>query len=233
MGNIFILDNIQELKRNQILVFGTDMKGSHVGGIGQIAVDKFGASVGNSEGMQGQSYAIPVLDRNNKKISKNKLYNYLERFYFYAMNHRCKEFVLTDIGTWAGFDTNYISYMTYLIHFPSNVIMPAEFSQVKGYKCFNQDMKCDEGLVLEEGKDYEIEDTGEVEYLFSFDVHPLNLISYIKYNKTSRIYEVTGSGHLFVDMADDGTVYCNKLQIGKEFDIRNVDDIIKKFSFYL
>ncbi len=231
MGNIFTLDNIQKIKKDQILVFGTDMKGSHVGGIGRIAVDKFGASIGNPEGMQGKSYAIPVLN-GNKKISKNKLYDNLERFYFYAMDHPYKEFILTDIGTWAGYDTNYMAYMTYLMHFPVNVIIPKEFSQIKGYKLFNQDLKCDEGFVLEEGKDYEIEDTGEVEYMFFFEAHPLNLISYIKHNKTSRIYEVTGSGHLFVDMADDGTVYCNKLHIGKELDIRNVDDIIKKFSYY-
>lgn len=228
MGTI---DNIQELKLKQIFVFGTDMKGSHVGGHGRIAVDKFGAVVGNSEGMQGQSYAIPVVD-GDKKISKYELYDYLERFYFCAKEHPCKEFILTDIMTWAGFDVNEMSYMTNLMHFPINVIMPKEFSRMKGYKCFDKDMKSDEGLVFEEGKDYEIEYLMEVEEMFSFEVHPLNLISYLEHSKTSRIYEVEGSGELFVDMTDDGTVYCNKLHIGKELNIRNVDDIIKRFSFY-
>lgn len=51
-------ENIQELKENQIFVFGSNMNGNHAGGAARLAVEKFGAIMGQAEGIQGQSYAI-------------------------------------------------------------------------------------------------------------------------------------------------------------------------------
>ena len=53
-------ENIQELKENQIFVFGSNMNGNHAGGAARLAVEKFGAIMGQAKGIQGQSYAIPV-----------------------------------------------------------------------------------------------------------------------------------------------------------------------------
>ena len=50
-------ENIQELKENQIFVFGSNMNGNHAGGAARLAVEKFGAIMGKAKGIQGQSYA--------------------------------------------------------------------------------------------------------------------------------------------------------------------------------
>lgn len=44
-------DNIQELTENQIFVFGSNMNGNHAGGAARLAVEKFGAVMGQAEGM--------------------------------------------------------------------------------------------------------------------------------------------------------------------------------------
>ena len=38
-------ENIQELKENQIFVFGSNMNGNHAGGAARLAVEKFGATM--------------------------------------------------------------------------------------------------------------------------------------------------------------------------------------------
>lgn len=51
-------NNIIELKENEIFVFGSNPQGRHGKGAALIAKQKFGAIYGQSEGLQGQSYAI-------------------------------------------------------------------------------------------------------------------------------------------------------------------------------
>lgn len=53
-------DYIDRLLPNQIFVFGSNTLGYHTGGASGTARKKFGAVWGQSEGLQGQSYAIPV-----------------------------------------------------------------------------------------------------------------------------------------------------------------------------
>ena len=52
---------ITELEPGQIFVFGSHRTGHHAGGAARQAVDRFGAIVGQGEGLQGQSYAIPTM----------------------------------------------------------------------------------------------------------------------------------------------------------------------------
>lgn len=66
-------ENIQELKENQIFVFGSNMNGNHAGGAARLAVEKFGAIMGQAEGIQGQSYAIPTLDKDMQKVTEEEL----------------------------------------------------------------------------------------------------------------------------------------------------------------
>lgn len=51
-------NNITELKENEIFVFGSNPQGRHGKGAALIAKERFGAIYGQSEGLQGQSYAI-------------------------------------------------------------------------------------------------------------------------------------------------------------------------------
>lgn len=92
-------ENIQELKDNQIFVFGSNMNGNHAGGAARLAVEKFGAIMGQAEGIQGQSYAIPTLDKDMQKATEEELLVFLENFGNYANEHPEKEFLLTAIGT--------------------------------------------------------------------------------------------------------------------------------------
>ena len=70
MEKKFTPDNIQELKENQIFVFGSNMNGNHAGGAARLAVERFGAIMGRAEGIQGQSYAIPTLDEDMEKVTE-------------------------------------------------------------------------------------------------------------------------------------------------------------------
>ena len=56
----FTPDYIDRLLPNQIFVFGSNTLGYHTGGASGTARKKFGAVWGQAEGLQGQSYAIPV-----------------------------------------------------------------------------------------------------------------------------------------------------------------------------
>lgn len=61
MKKKFTPENIQELKENQIFVFGSNMNGNHAGGAARLAVEKFGAIMGQAEGLQGKG-SIRMLD---------------------------------------------------------------------------------------------------------------------------------------------------------------------------
>ena len=217
-------DNIQELTENQIFVFGSNMNGNHAGGAARLAVEKFGAVMGQAEGMQGHSYAIPTLDKDMQKITEEELIISLGNLRHFANEHPEKEFLLTAIGTGiAGFDTNYMAYMILRANLPDNVTLPKEFTKIKGYKGFNPDMTC-RGFKYEEGKDYEAE--GKIDACkngFHFCLHPLDVFGYyppadIEMNK---FHEVEGSGDMDVD-TDDTKIACSKIHIGAKLDIKGL-----------
>lgn len=199
-------DNIQELTENQIFVFGSNMNGNHAGGAARLAVEKFGAVMGQAEGIQGQSYAIPTLDKDMQKVTEEELITYLGNFREFAEEHPEKEFLLTAIGTGiAGFDTNYMAYMILRANLPDNVTLPKEFTKIKGYKGFNPDMTC-RGFKYEEGKDYEEEgEIGACENGFHFCLHPLDVFGYYTpaYIGMNKFHEVEGSGYM--DAGEDDT----------------------------
>ena len=56
----FTPDYIDRLQPGQVFVFGSNALGYHTGGASGTARKKFGAVWGQAEGLQGQSYAIPV-----------------------------------------------------------------------------------------------------------------------------------------------------------------------------
>lgn len=84
---------INELKENEVFVFGSNLKGMHAGGAARVAVDKFGAIWGQGVGMQGQSYAIPTMHGGTDVIAP-----YVDEFIKYAKDHPEKKFLVTPIG---------------------------------------------------------------------------------------------------------------------------------------
>ena len=233
MEKRFTPDNIQELKENQIFVFGSNMNGNHAGGAARLAVEKFGAIMGRAEGIQGQSYAIPTLDEDMEKVTEEDLINYLGNLRHFANEHPEKEFLLTAIGTGiAGFDTNYMAYMVLRANLPGNVTIPEEFSKIRGFKGFNSDMTCRD-FKYDEGKDYE--EQGDISVCskgFHFCLHPLDVFGYYPpaHIGMNKFHEVEGSGEMDVD-TDDTKIACSKIHIGAELSIKSIVDAAIKFTF--
>ena len=46
-NKVFTPENISKLKQNEVFVFGSNKAGNHVGGAARVAVEKFGAIMGD------------------------------------------------------------------------------------------------------------------------------------------------------------------------------------------
>ena len=93
----FTPDYIDSLLPNQIFVFGSNALGYHTGGASGTARKKFGAVWGQAEGLQGQSYAIPVdFGRNVRKDTEVK--DAVGRFIAFAKGHPDLFFYVTRVG---------------------------------------------------------------------------------------------------------------------------------------
>lgn len=97
----FTPDYIDRLLPNQIFVFGSNTLGYHTGGASGTARKKFGAVWGQAEGMQGQSYAIPVdFGRGIRKDTEVKAS--VEKFIDFAKQNEKLFFFVTRIGCGIG-----------------------------------------------------------------------------------------------------------------------------------
>ena len=84
---------ITSLKPNEIFVFGSNLAGMHGGGAARTARLYFGAVLGNGDGPQGQSYAIPTMQGGVETIRP-----YVDKFIGYAKAHTKQTFLVTPIG---------------------------------------------------------------------------------------------------------------------------------------
>lgn len=84
---------ITSLEENEIFVFGSNMQGAHNGGASLLALHEFGAVMGQAEGLQGKSYAIPTDGVNIKELNDAVL-----RFCEFASHHPELTFLVTAIG---------------------------------------------------------------------------------------------------------------------------------------
>ena len=86
-------ENITELGQDEVFVFGSNLMGIHSGGAARTAYRKFGAKMGQGEGMQGQSYAIPTMQGSVESIRP-----YVDRFIELAREWDQTTFYVTRIG---------------------------------------------------------------------------------------------------------------------------------------
>lgn len=84
---------ITKLQPNEIFVFGSNLAGMHGGGAARTARLHFGAVMGNGDGPQGQSYAIPTMQGDVETIKP-----YVDKFIAYAKAHPDQTFLVTPIG---------------------------------------------------------------------------------------------------------------------------------------
>ena len=86
-------ENITHLEPDEIFVFGSNLEGIHAGGAAKVAVEKFGAKMGQGVGIQGQSYAIPTMQGGIETIKP-----YVDDFIDLAYEWDQNTFYVTRIG---------------------------------------------------------------------------------------------------------------------------------------
>lgn len=113
----------------QIFVFGSNLAGHHGGGSARAAVEKHGAIWGEGVGPQGNSYAIPTLDKDLRKLELYDIQAHVGDFIEYARLNPELTFNVVAIGCGiAGFNPKDIAPM--FADAPPNCNLPSEFMNI-------------------------------------------------------------------------------------------------------
>lgn len=114
---------ISELKDDEIFVFGCRRSGRHFEGAANFARENFGAIVGQGEGLQGQSYAIPTAG-----VGLGWIRHAVNRFIEFARANPDLKFLVTPIGCGLGlWDYDDIAPLFRAASKLPNVWLPNEF----------------------------------------------------------------------------------------------------------
>ena len=117
---------INELKANEVFVFGSNLAGLHGGGAARAALRKFGAVWGQGVGLQGQSYAIPTMQGGVETIRP-----YVDEFIEFAKEHPELKFYVTRIGCGiAGFKDEEIAPLFSEALGVDNIVLPKSFADI-------------------------------------------------------------------------------------------------------
>lgn len=119
-------DFITELGPKDIFVFGSNLAGHHAGGAARVALNRFGAKLGQGVGLQGNSYAIPTMQGGVETIQP-----YVDDFIKFAKNNPDLTFYVTKIGCGiAGFKEDEIAPLfRYAVKVP-NIRLPEDFVDI-------------------------------------------------------------------------------------------------------
>ena len=116
-------ERIEELKADEIFVFGSNLAGMHGAGAAYQAFQKFGAVMGCGVGHRGQSYAIPTMQGGVETIK-----HYVDEFISYAKSHPDLFFYVTRIGCGiAGFRDKEIAPLFKDAAGVENICLPKSF----------------------------------------------------------------------------------------------------------
>ena len=115
-------EHIDHLNNGQVFVFGSDSQGLHNGGAAKAALTKFGAKMGQGEGFQGQSYAIPSME------GLATLASNIRTFITFAREHPELTFLVTRIGCGtAGYKVSQVAPLFVGAVDVENVWLPMDF----------------------------------------------------------------------------------------------------------
>ena len=138
----FTPEYIEDLHPCEVFVFGSNAAGNHYGGAAAVAYQRFGAVWGVGEGLRGNSYALPTLDRTMKRVSVGALRYSLREFLRIVDCNPGYTFLLTKIGCGiAGWEVSQMGFLfwqvaqefysgrwyPYVGCLPDNLIIPEEF----------------------------------------------------------------------------------------------------------
>ena len=116
-------DRLERISGTDILVFGSNQQGIHAGRIAREALERFGAQMHQGTGIQGQSYAIPVMQGDVDTIQP-----YVDDFLGYASRHPHQHFMVTEVGcSLAGFEPEDIAPLFAPAREESNIWLPISF----------------------------------------------------------------------------------------------------------
>lgn len=119
-------DTISALGPRDIFVFGSNLAGAHHGGAASTALNRFGAIMGQGEGLQGRSYAIPTMQGGVHTIKP-----YVDRFIEFAKREQALTFYVTKIGCGiAGFRISEIAPLFKDAIGVKNIRLPREFAEL-------------------------------------------------------------------------------------------------------
>lgn len=120
-----------------IFVFGSNLSGLHGRGAAEFARTHRGAVMGQAQGLQGNSYAIPTkgewskLSHRFPVLPLTTIQQHVETFIEFARSNPMLRFQLTPIGCGlAGYQHEQIAPM--FRDAPLNVLLPHEFKRVLG-----------------------------------------------------------------------------------------------------
>lgn len=129
-GNRVTPEYIDHLAPNEVFVFGSNVNGNHNGGAALHALNLFGAIMGQGEGIQGNSYAIPTTG-----ISYDELGEAIYRFIEFAAQHPETHFYVTRIGCGnAGYSVKEVAPHFKRCMLMENVSLPEDFWAILGLK---------------------------------------------------------------------------------------------------
>ena len=133
-------DYIDRLLPKQVFVFGSNALGYHTGGASGTARKKFGAVWGQAEGLQGQSYAIPV-DFGKDVRKDNEVKAAVDRFIAFAKEHSELFFLVTRVGCGiAGYHDDEMAQFFKDTLELKNVSLPKSFVDALGGGVVNYDL---------------------------------------------------------------------------------------------
>jgi uncharacterized protein (DUF1810 family) len=120
-------DVVTRLAPNEVFVFGSNEQGMHYGGAAKAAYENFGAIMGQGNGLQGKSYAIPSMS------GIGVMGEYVKEFCEFAKAHPEKHFLVTPIGCGiAGFSEDEVAPLFEICRDIDNISLPASFWDIIG-----------------------------------------------------------------------------------------------------
>ena len=120
-------ETITRLGASEVFVFGSNEQGLHYGGAAKVALENFGAIMGQGNGLQGKSYAIPSMS------GLAVMGEYVKEFCEFAKAHPEKRFLLTPIGCGiAGYSVSDVAPLFEICQEVENITLPASFWDIIG-----------------------------------------------------------------------------------------------------
>ena len=120
-------DTITRLAPNEVFVFGSNKQGLHYGGAAKVALENFGAIMGQGNGLQGKSYGIDSMS------GLGMMGERVKEFCEFAKIHPEKRFLVTEIGCGiAGYSIGEVAPLFECCRDVDNITLPTSFWDVIG-----------------------------------------------------------------------------------------------------